>query len=130
MKTMLKYYSERLKEARVKAGLSQIQVKDHTGINNKTLSGYENKVSAPDYDTLKLLCDLYGVTTDWVLGHTNNPNSALTDAERDAVEVVELNDDSFIKREFALDGVVLTEEQKRKVQAMARLLLSQDQQGK
>jgi len=127
---MLKYYSERLKEARLKAGLTQIQVKDHTGINNKTLSGYENKISEPDYETLKALCDLYGVTTDWVLGHTNNPHSKLSEAERVMVEKVELNDDSFIKGDFTFDGKELTEEQKRKLQAMARLLLSQDQQGK
>lgn len=127
---MAAIYAERLKKIRKDLKLSQLQVRDHTGINNKTLSGYEAGRNKPDYDTLKVLCDYYGVTMDWVLGHTNNPNSALTDAERDMVEKVELNDDSFIKGDFTFDGVELTEEQKRKLQAMARLLLSQDQQGK
>lgn len=129
MRIMLKLFSERLKEARLTAGYTQIQVRDHTGVNNKTLSGYENNISEPDFETLKVLCDFYGVTTDWVLGHTNNPHSQLTEAERDMVQKVELNDDSFIKGDFTFDGVELTEDQKRKLQAMARLLLSQDQAG-
>ncbi|MEK4273153.1 helix-turn-helix domain-containing protein [Paenibacillus sp. FSL R7-0026] len=129
MKTMLKLYSERLKEARLKAGLTQIQVRDHTGINNKTLSGYENKISEPDYETLKSLCDLYGVTTDWVLGHTNNPHSNLTEAERDMVEKVDLDDDSFIEGDFTFAGRELTVEEKKELQAMARLFLSRKKEN-
>ncbi|MGF6356742.1 transcriptional regulator with XRE-family HTH domain [Paenibacillus sp. 4624] len=127
---MTAIYAERLRKIRKDLKLSQLQVRDHTGINNKTLSGYEAGRNKPDYETLKVLCDYYGVTMDWVLGHTNNPHSQLTEAERDMVEKVELNDDSFIKGDFTFDGVELTEDQKRKLQAMARLLLSQDQSGK
>lgn len=123
---MLPTYANRLKEARTKANLTQVQVKQHTGINNKTLSGYENGVSEPDYDTLKVLCDLYDVSTDWVLGNTNNPNSSLTDAERDAVNKLDLNDDSFLSLNLSIDGRELTEAEKQKVLAMARLLLQQD----
>jgi transcriptional regulator with XRE-family HTH domain len=57
----------RLRQAREDANLSQIQVKEITKINNKTLSNYENNVSSPDPFTLKLLADLYGVTTDWII---------------------------------------------------------------
>ncbi|UPK45916.1 helix-turn-helix domain-containing protein [Paenibacillus pabuli] len=121
---MLKLFSERLKEARLTAGYTQIQVRDHTGVNNKTLSGYENNISEPDFETLKVLCDFYGVTTDWVLGHTNNPHSKLTEAERDMVEKVDLDDDSFIKGDFNFAGRELTVEEKKELQAMARLFLN------
>jgi transcriptional regulator with XRE-family HTH domain len=57
----------RLRQAREEASLSQIQVKERTRINNKTLSNYENNVSSPDPFTLQLLADLYGVTTDWII---------------------------------------------------------------
>jgi len=123
---MLPIYANRLKEARINKKFSQVQVKQHTGINNKTLSGYENGVSEPDYDTLKVLCDLYEVSTDWVLGNTNNPNSSLTDAERDAVKKINLSDDSFLSLDMEIDGRELTDAQKQKVLAMARLLLQQD----
>lgn len=58
----------RLRAARERKKLKQIQVKEKTGINNKTLSGYENGVSEPDLETLKILANLYEVSTDWLLG--------------------------------------------------------------
>ncbi|MEB2281082.1 helix-turn-helix domain-containing protein [Lysinibacillus xylanilyticus] len=57
---------ERLKLARQNAGLKQIQVKERTRINNKTLSGYENDVSEPDLTTLTVLAELYGVSLQWL----------------------------------------------------------------
>ncbi|MGG4504061.1 helix-turn-helix domain-containing protein [Paenibacillus polymyxa] len=123
---MLPTYAGRLKEARTKANLTQVQVKSHTGINNKTLSGYENGIAQPDYETLNKLCTLYGVTIDWVLGNTNNPNSALNDTERALVKAIELGDDSFLDAEFTINGRELTRADKEKLQAMARLLLLQD----
>lgn len=83
---------ERLKIARQKCGLKQIQVKERTNINNKTLSGYENDVSEPDTNTLAILAELYGVSHKWLLTGTgemsiksNNKNStSLTEKdERD-----------------------------------------------
>ncbi|QDR79232.1 helix-turn-helix domain-containing protein [Sporomusa termitida] len=57
----------KLRGARLAKGLSQIEVKRITGINNKTLSNYENSVSSPDPGTLKSLAELYEVTTDYLL---------------------------------------------------------------
>ncbi|WP_413373254.1 helix-turn-helix domain-containing protein [Paenibacillus taichungensis] len=121
---MAAIYAERLKKIRKDLKLSQLQVRDHTGINNKTLSGYEAGRNKPDYDTLKVLCDYYGVTMDWVLGHTNNPHSNLTEAERDMIEKVDLDDESFIKGDFNFAGRELTVEEKKELQAMARLFLN------
>lgn len=58
---------ERLKIAREKKGYSQMQVKERTNINNKTLSGYENNVSEPDTKTLSVLAELYEVSYKWLL---------------------------------------------------------------
>jgi transcriptional regulator with XRE-family HTH domain len=66
----------RLKKARQNKGLTQVQVKRLTNINNKTLSGYENGVSEPDYETLKTLADLYNVSTDYLLGRTDDPGNS------------------------------------------------------
>lgn len=57
----------RLKKARIQAGLKQVDVSRKTGINNKTLSGYENEVSEPDAETLRKLAELYDVSVDWLL---------------------------------------------------------------
>lgn len=57
-----------LRLARERRGLTQKQVMTMTGINNKTLSGYENGVSEPDLATLGVLLKLYGVPASRFLG--------------------------------------------------------------
>lgn len=64
----------RLKEARINKGLTQLQVMKLTNVNHKTLSGYENGVSEPDLETLKILAILYNVSTDYLLGRTDDSN--------------------------------------------------------
>lgn len=59
---------DRLREARERRNLKQTQVMARTGINNKTLSGYEKGVSEPDIETLRILSELYGVSVDWLSG--------------------------------------------------------------
>ena len=58
---------DRLKIARERKGFTQVQVKERTNINNKTLSGYEHDVSEPDTKTLSILAELYEVSYRWLL---------------------------------------------------------------
>lgn len=69
--------SDRLRTARTQKALSQMDVMRLTQINNKTLSGYENAVSEPDYASLVLLSNIYGVSTDYLLGRVDNPTDKL-----------------------------------------------------
>lgn len=71
---MPKRLSVRLKSLRENRGISQKFVAEKIGINNSTLSGYESGYREPDAETLKKLADFYEVTTDYLLGRTNNPN--------------------------------------------------------
>jgi len=59
--------SLRLKKSRELKGLSQREVSKLSGINNKTISGYENNVSEPDLLTISKLASIYGVSTDWII---------------------------------------------------------------
>lgn len=70
--------AKRLRDARERKNLKQTQVKALTGINNKTLSGYENGVSEPDLETLNKLAELYEVSVDWLMGRTDNPKQIIT----------------------------------------------------
>lgn len=63
----------RLKRAREAKGFTQVQVKHHTNINNKTLSGYEKGVSEPDIETLKTLAKLYETSVNYLSGFTDDP---------------------------------------------------------
>lgn len=73
----MKILSQRLREAREKAGLKQIEASKLLGISNGTLSGYEREYRDPDTDTLHKMADLYGVSVDWLLGkpaHSSRPS--------------------------------------------------------
>ena len=56
-----------LKGLREDLDLSQVKVMELTGINNKTLSGYENGISEPDLRTLVTLARLYDFSLDSLL---------------------------------------------------------------
>ena len=53
-----------LKSGREDSDLSQKKVMEITGINNKTLSGYENNISEPDFNTMLILFKLYNISVD------------------------------------------------------------------
>jgi len=48
-----------LKDARLAQGLKQRDVADALGVNDNTLSGWENGRTEPDLDTLIKLCEIY-----------------------------------------------------------------------
>lgn len=58
----------KLKFARETKELTQREVMRLTGINSKTLSGYERDVAKPDLDTFVRLMRLYGSSADVLLG--------------------------------------------------------------
>lgn len=64
-------FGSRLRSARERKNLSQVGVYKKTGINNKTLSRYENDGTEPDADSLRRLADLYEVSVDRLLGRVS-----------------------------------------------------------
>lgn len=108
---------KRLREERDRKHFTQVEVYTRTGINNKTLSGYENGVSYPDLETLKTLAELYGVSTDYLLDKK----------EKDAVDRfiefldLELTDEEIIERmTFKVDTLTLSPDEVREFVAFVR----------
>lgn len=56
-----------LKNGRENKNLTQQQMMELTGINRKSLSGYENNVAEPDLSTFSSLLSLYGLSADSIL---------------------------------------------------------------
>ncbi len=71
----------RLKKERERRNWSQIFVAEKIGITNAVLSNYERNYRDPDTETLKKLALLYEVTTDYLLGITDNPATTKEDNE-------------------------------------------------
>lgn len=80
----MKNIGEILKNSREDLDLTQVEVMNITGINNKTLSGYENGVSEPDLETFSQLLNLYNLSADDILDIKKNKDKitiSLTPAE-------------------------------------------------
>ncbi len=63
-----------LKSLRKNRGLTQIQLQIATGIEQALLSKFERGERIPPTETLIILADFYGVSIDYLLARTNNPN--------------------------------------------------------
>ncbi len=62
-----------LKKLRKQAGLTQISLQMKTGIEQALLSKFENGERIPPTETLIVLADFYGVSMDYIVGRTENP---------------------------------------------------------
>lgn len=62
-----------LRLLRKQRGLSQISVQMATGIEQALLSKFETGVRTPPTETLLVLAEYYGVSIDYILKRTDNP---------------------------------------------------------
>ena len=69
---MIAKFSTRLRELRMNKGLRQEQVAKLIGVNKSAISTYENDTRQPSFEILVRLANLYRVSTDYLLGQTNN----------------------------------------------------------
>lgn len=58
----------RFKECREKAGFTQKEAAFSLGVSVQSISNWENEVRKPSLDQLVNIAELYGVTTDYLLG--------------------------------------------------------------
>ena len=68
---------KRLKQLREKNNKTLKQVYKDTGISISNLSEVENGIHGCNAETLRILAKYYNVTTDYLLGKTDNPNSVI-----------------------------------------------------
>lgn len=64
----------RIKELRVARGISQMKMAIDLGMNQNSISRYENGTRQADYETIIAIADYFDVSIDYLLLRTNNPN--------------------------------------------------------
>ena len=64
----------RLKELRKKRGISQVRLALDLNTTQNSISRYETGERQADYDMLIAIADYFGVSIDYLLGRTDNPN--------------------------------------------------------
>ena len=65
-------FSQRLRDLRNERGITQQQLADTLHVGRSTVAGYESKGKQPDNARLCELADLFDVSVDYLLGHTDD----------------------------------------------------------
>ena len=63
----------RLKQLRKQKNISQLKLAMDLGMNQNSISRYENHEREADYSTLIKFADYFNVSIDYLLERTNNP---------------------------------------------------------
>lgn len=66
-------FAERIKELRLEQGMSQDTLGEIIGVKRFAVSTYERGQNYPEVRNLIILADYFGVSTDYLLGRTDNP---------------------------------------------------------
>jgi len=61
-------FSERLKQLRLSAGYSQVELANAVKMTKAAISNLENSRKNPSLETVIALADFFNVTTDYILG--------------------------------------------------------------
>lgn len=66
-------FAEILKKCRKNKGVTQKDVANYLGIKERSYQNYEYGNSEAPYDTLVRLADYFNVSTDYLLGRSDDP---------------------------------------------------------
>ena len=67
-----------LRIARKEAGLTQVEIAKKINVSQQCYSDYENGKTDPDMNTLVMIADLLQVSTDYLLGRTDELGTAIS----------------------------------------------------
>lgn len=99
-----------LKQLRTSKKILQKDVAALLGIDRTTYAKYESGASEPNYETLLKLAEIFGVSTDYILGRDEKKPAPISESELDAELIERLCN--------------LTPEEKAKVDAFVQGLLA------
>ncbi len=83
--------SRRIKLLRTSRNLMQKELGELIGVSKSTISSYENDTKCPSLDKIIRLSDVFGVTTDELLG-VNSENLGYIDYDKELDNIVSLKD--------------------------------------
>ena len=66
-------FADRVKEQRLKRGLSQPQLAEDIGLTKQTISLWERGVRRPEFETMLRVADYFGVSFNYLVGQTDDP---------------------------------------------------------
>ena len=70
-----------IKNLRLARGWTQAQLGEKIRVGNTAVSQYESETRQLDPATIHLLCDLFGCTSDYLLGRSESPFNQLSEED-------------------------------------------------
>jgi transcriptional regulator with XRE-family HTH domain len=105
-------FAKRIKALRLDNGKTQQDVAGTIGVLRSTYGEYERGKIMPPMDKINALAALYGVTVDYLIGNSNDPNQAVSSREMDVSDsmkqIIEYLQNEQSKLTF--DGEILDDE--------------------
>ncbi len=92
----------RLKELRTEAGYSQVEVASKLGITQQAYANYERGARQADYESLKKLSEIFGVSVDYILDKESDSAEEIKEAQKRTKELYEEADPNINDLEKAL----------------------------
>ena len=71
-------FNTKLRELRNYKGITQAELAKHLDVTQQAVGRWEKAITSPDYETLKKLAAYFNVTTDYLLGRTDEPHAPHT----------------------------------------------------
>lgn len=69
-------FGERLRELRLKRGLTQEALAKRLGFVKSTISQWESGNRVPSEDVLRQIAEIFGVSVDYLIGYSDIPDTA------------------------------------------------------
>jgi transcriptional regulator with XRE-family HTH domain len=104
---------EKIKFARIKKSISQLELSDKAGTHQKNISKYEKDAVIPSATTLKKIADALEVSTDYLLGNENQDSIKDKALLRQFKEVDQLPEDDKSAIMRVISGFVLSSKTKQ-----------------
>ncbi len=103
-------FGNRIRELRTEARFSQAELARKLGISPSAIGMYEQNRRVPSHELLLKLCELFGVSSDYLLGKTDAVQS------RDVSDMLDEFTKKLCEQEgLMFDGNPLNETEKRKI---------------
>ena len=110
---------DRIKDLATNQGISLNQLEEKLGYSTNTLYGI--KKANPKSDRLQEIADYFNVSTDYLLGRTDNPKIA--DQEKFYFEGQEVNVEELAATAMRFNGKPLTDKDKKSIQSIIEAFL-------
>lgn len=117
---------DRIKELAKKQGLSINLLEEKLGYSRNTI--YNLKNSKPSTERISEIADYFNVSTDYLLGRTDNPKIA-DDTEKFYFEGQEVDVEELAATAMRFNGKPLTDKDKKSIQSIIEAFLRSQEGG-